>query len=245
MSVRVGMTMKGIAVVPTTIARAPGALAGSLGAMTVVTRPRIAPRNAPSSEPRYQAQLRGYTRALRDAYGDRKDFELPNHKRGGVPYVPAPYAAAMVKQFRGHARYWLDKWSVPVEARQPNFIKNHVRAAEDAASHVEDAPTFVASKAARGFVPEVAAGQPHPQVLTASATWDLLDQLQRLAVHFDGLSGQPSKLEIFADAVSETIEELPGRIERALEEGKEAPSKLLGTLVLVGAGLGVLYVVTR
>lgn len=218
-----------------------GALA--LGAFSdaafAFTPPR---RNADSIERMNQWRLREYLRALVTAYGWRPDIEAPN--RRSVPYVPAPFAGEMLAYFRRQARYWLGR-SIPEGAKQPNFIRNRLAKAEQAATELEGAPAAVAAKAPAMFRADLPAGQPSDKVLTGPATIRFMDALTALAIHCDALGGQPTKLDLFVDAMGQTIAEIPERVAGGIEKLAKAPADLLTILAAVGLGLAALFVVTR
>lgn len=224
------------------VRRDPG-VALALGTLSDAARVFTPPRrNADSSQPMNQVRLREYLRALVAAYGWRPDIEAPN--RRAVPYLPAPFAAEMVAYFRQQARYWLGR-SIPDGAKQPNFIKKRLAEAEQAATEHEAAPPAVAAKAPNMFRPERPAGQPNPNILTGPATIRFMAALTALAIHCDALSGQPTKFDIFVDALGETVAELPDRVAGGIQKVASAPSNLLTIVAAVGLGLAALFVVTR
>lgn len=201
--------------------------AGSLDGLAAVRR-----RNA-AGDPFDQAQLKHFLEALVAAYGYRPDYQGATFPKR-VPYVPLPFAAEMVSYFRVRGDYFLKK-SIPENTKQPTFIRRWLREAEGIVGEVrrrvvtvpneasyEDAPAAVAAKAPDMYKPEVPAGQPHPKVLTAPATWKFFDALYRLAVHFDTLDGTPTKLDMFVEVVGERTEELAGQALGAAEQAGEA-----------------------
>jgi hypothetical protein len=203
-------------------------------------------RNAPPEpEPFYQAKLREQVRALVKAYGWRQDYEGPN--RRVVPYLPRPFAEAMFEYARRQAEHWLGK-SIPDPAKQPNFIRNRVREAEtiigDEKSY-EAAPSVVATKAPAYYKADVPAGRPSAVVLSGERTYWFLYRMEQLAIHFDALSGTPTKVDIFVEALGESVEELPGRVVEATKATAGAGKELLTTVAVIGVGLLALFLVTR
>jgi hypothetical protein len=206
-----------------------------------------------------QWKLREYVRALVSAYGYREDFKGKSTP-WRVPYVPMPFAGEMLHYFRRRADHWLAS-GVPEEAKQPNFIKNWIARASEIIGKVErgrvvtanagsyeDAPAAVAAKAPSMFRAEFPAGQPSGKVLKAEASWRLLDALVRLAIHFDALAGQPTKLDIFVDAVKEQANAVGGKLLEAADRVTDLPSMgktALKWIAIAAAGLGALYVVSR
>jgi hypothetical protein len=231
-------------------------------ASRAAARPRRARRGANLGD-FDQWRLRELVQSLVAAYGYRDDFRGKSTP-WRVPYIPMPFAGEMVDYFRTRAEHWL-KASVSEEAKQPNFIKNWTARALEVVGKVErgrvttpnpdsyeNAPPAVAAKAPVMFRAELPAGQPNAKVLKPDAAWRLLDALVRLAIHFDALAGQPTKLDIFTEAVKEQaaavgeklldaagrVTELPGFLATA---GKGA----LKWVAIAAVGLGALYVVTR
>lgn len=219
-----------------------------------------APRNA-AGEPFYQWKLKEYVKALKEAYGWRDDYDAPNHK--AIPWLPLPFAEAMLRYFRVQAKHFLGK-SIPDAAKQPTYIRRHVD--ETTAilgtvvggqlvpnpEHFEQAPPHVASKAPSYYKPEFPEGQPHPLVLKAPETYRFLHGLSALAIHFDALDGTPTKVDILVESVKESIEELPGRvldtvvaIPGTLKSAASAGKEILSTVAVVGVGLVALFFLTR
>ncbi len=197
-------------------------------------------RNAPT-DPFYQWKLREYVTALVKAYGYRQDFR-PRQAPYAVPYLPLPFAGEMASYFRTQADHFLGQ-SYPGNMKQPGLIKNRMAMAEGAvglvrggivsipnAASYEDAPSAVAAKAPEMFRADIPAGQPHPKVMTGPATWTVLDALQRLAIHFDSLTGAPSRIDIFVESVEEAGQET---VEKAAEWLEGAGQFTLDTLAKV------------
>jgi hypothetical protein len=223
----------------------------------VAPRPRVV-RNGRETEPFNQWQLREYLRSLVDAYGYRDDFRGTSPP-WRVPYIPLPFAGQMLRYFGAQGRFWLDK-DIPDGAKQPRFIKVWLKKAAQlvgeidrdgkvtaaAGDNFEDAPAAVASKAPTMFRSELAAGKAHPQVMKAAETWRFIDALTRLAIHFDALSGQPTKLDLIVESVKEQAGEMAGAVDNALEAVGAFPlGKVLKWTALGALGLGAIYVVSR
>jgi hypothetical protein len=230
----------------------------ALAALAAPTRRRDADAGAFD-----QWKLREFVQSLVTAFGYRDDFKGTSTP-WRVPYIPLPFAGEMIDYFTKQSRHWLDA-SVPTEAKQPNFIKNWTARASEIVGKVErgrvvtpnpdsyeDAPAAVAAKAPAMFKADVPAGQPHAKALKAGAAWRLLDALVRLAIHFDALRGQPTKIDIFTEAVKEQAASVAEKSAEALEHVAELPGKIVGFApsalkwaAVAVVGLGALYVVTR
>jgi hypothetical protein len=232
------------------------ASAGTNAALWTLAHPARAPRGE-NMERFDQWKLRLFVQSLVSAYGYREDFKGKSTP-WRVPYIPLPFAGEMINYFKARSDFWL-KSGVPEEAKQPNFIKNWTARAAEIVGRVEkgrvitpnpdsyeDAPAKVAAKAPAMFRAEYPAGQPHAKVMKPDAAWRFLDALVRLAIHFDALSGQPTKMDIFVDSVKETIEELPDMLPtNPIEDAKNAGKTALKWIAIAAVGLGALYVVTR
>jgi hypothetical protein len=219
----------------------------------------LARRNAEDGTDKrfHQWRLREFISSLVEAYGYRDDY-TGSSPPWRVPFIPQPFAGEMVAYFAKQAAYWLDR-SVPEEAKQPNLIRNRLKAAMDIVGRVkagvvesanaesyEDAPASVAGKAPAMFKAERPAGQPSTTVLKPAAAWHLLDNLQRLAIHFDALAGQPTKLDIYVDEFKKQAVAVGESAASAVEGLAHLPGKkLLTWAAIAAAGLGALYVVTR
>jgi len=210
-----------------------------------------------------QWKLREFVQSLVSVYGYREDFRGKSTP-WRVPYIPMPFAGEMIQYFRTRADHWL-KASVPTEAKQPNFIKNWTARASEIVGRVErgrvttpnpdsyeNAPPAVAAKAPALFRAEFPAGQAHAKVLKPEAAWRLLDALVRLAIHFDALAGQPTKLDIFTEAVQEQAAHVGEKVLEAAQHVTELPGEIanagksaLKWIAIAAVGLGALYVVTR
>jgi hypothetical protein len=205
----------------------------------------------------HQEKLRDYISALVKAYGYREDYTAPNYR--SVPYIPAPFAEHMLMWFRQAASDFLDK-DIPTAGKQPGFIKLNRDAATRVlgeivggklkinAANFEQAPPEVASKAPDYFKADLPEGKPHPLVLTGPNTWEFIDRLHRLAIHFDALMGSPTNVDIFVESVVESIKELPQTLAGAanavanpIKEG----SKWIMIAAVVVAGVVVYTLVRR
>jgi hypothetical protein len=169
----------------------------------------------------------------------------------------------MFAYFASQAARWKAS-DVPRPALQPRFIEKYLGIAreilgrvdgdavrEPNPANVEDAPPAVALRILKPFE-RLKVPRPRILVLTGPASWTFLDALQRLAIHFDALAGQPTRLQLFGEAASETLADaaqgamdatggllrLPGK---AVEGGRSA----LQWAGLAALGLGALYAVTR
>jgi hypothetical protein len=236
----------------------------------------------PAVKPIEQQTLSDFIKTLLRAYGWRPDFhsvELPRR----IPYVPLPFAGLMVEHFAKAADVWLLRGAPSL---QPNFIKNRVSEARYLVGEIrsggevvrpndasyEQAPPMVALKAPLsplsvtipGVMPP-AATRPHGKVLTAPATWKLLDVLGRLARHLDGLADAPTFADVWNDSwdqaqeaaldsaakVAEKTYEKGGQVLAAIPDALDKlahPGRLfdgLKTAALVAGGLVVLYLVLK
>lgn len=219
-------------------------------------------RNA--APPAHQQELRAQLRALVNAYGWRSDTRGPSGEL--VPYLPASFAEAQIRRFGRWTRSWLEREDVPEGARQPQFIQHHFYGAlgilgrfEGEAftpnpESYEPAPPRVATRAPAYFPPESPAGQPHPLVVKGHETYAFLDKLSRLAIHFDVLSGAPTRMDLAVEATTEAAKELPQTLGHVVRKAKKAVGEVVGpglvfsrdvvTALAVGAtSLAVLYVV--
>jgi hypothetical protein len=237
----------------------------------------------PAVKPIEQQTLSDFIKTLLRAYGWRPDFhsvELPRR----IPYVPLPFAGLMVEHFANAASVWLLRGAPSL---QPNFIKNRVSEARYIVGEIrpggevvrpneasyEQAPPMVALKAPLAPLPSAipgvmppAATRPHGKVLTAPATWKLLDVLGRLARHLDVLADAPSLDDVWNDSweeakqdaldsaakVAEKTYEKGGQVLAAIPDGLSKLAHLpdhlfdgLKTAALVAGGLAVLYLVLK
>jgi hypothetical protein len=212
--------------------------------------PTLAPRNADARG--YQLKLREDVQNLVKNFGYREElYDDPVNPPRALPYLPMPFAAQMLTRFEKDAKHWLGR-GIPENAKQPGFIKNRLAEAREILGVVkdgvvetpnpesyEDAPPAIAAK-----VPGVLKGMVRPDVLSKvlrpAATARFLDKLHALAMHFDALSGQPSKLDLFSDAADEQAEHVAevigGAAEGVLEGAAQLPRKI-GKLAGAGASL--------
>jgi hypothetical protein len=226
----------------------------SLRATATVGR-SVTPRNA-EDQRITQWRLKQFVDALVAEYDYRPGFR-GSSPPWSVPYIPLPFAGEMIAYFEAQAKHWLGA-SVPDGAKQPGFIKNWTKRAAEIVGQVragvvetpnlesyEEAPSAVAGKAPKLFKADRPAGLPHPRVLKADASWRFLDALIRLAIHYDVLRGQPTKLDIFAEALAEqaasvadSLAALPGKVTHFSND-------LLKWGAIAVVSLGALYAVTR
>jgi hypothetical protein len=220
----------------------------------VAPRERVAQlRNAtavggPAIEPVEQNRLQDFLRVLVRAYGWRPDAQPVNPPRS-LPYVPLPFAGVMVASFEQRASDWLRRSDVI--GLQPTYIKNRIAEVRSIVGDVdatgivtrpneaslEAAPAAVAAKApvATWPVPHPIT-RPHPQVLTASATWDFLDRLVRLARHLDLLLGAPTKLDLFGQVLGEQVDQVLEKSVELAQRGVEAGVDVLASIPKTVAG---------
>jgi hypothetical protein len=220
----------------------PEALAtlGDIAAPRATSEPAAALRNAGPRE--HQLRLREDIQNLIKNFGYRDEiYDDPVNPPRSMPYLPMPFAAQMLTRFEKDAKHWLGR-GIPDNAKQPTFIKNRLAQAREILGVVkdgvldipnpesyEDAPPAIAAKVP-GFLKGMVRPDVLSKVLKLDATARFLDKLHALAMHFDALAGQPSKLDLFSEAAGEQAEHVAEAIGGAVEGVVDGAAKLPGKI---------------
>jgi hypothetical protein len=189
-----------------------------------------APRNAaPTVANPHQTWLAAERRALFERWGE---WETPGPNGKAVPYV-TPFDLSRILGRVEEAAGKVEALGIPDGAKQPGYVRARLEAMHKA---IVFQPAPLASK-----VPGLV--QRFPETVT------FLAAAQGLVQHFDSLRLQPSSWALFVESVTESVNELPGRLANLGESAAGVAGKLVTPfwpLVAIGAaGLVTVYVLTR
>lgn len=230
-----------------------GFVLGDLGERRTAASPE-------AGSPFYQTRLAAFVKALVDAYGWRPDVIGTN-----IPYLPAPFAEAMLRFYYRHTREILERPDIPEDVKRPELLR---KLRDDATAHLgevrmgnfipntaffEKAPPDVAAKAAGYFSEDLPAGQPSDTVVRGDKAWLFLDGLDKLAIQLDKSLGVLDPLETILKADREVTRKLSGGVRSGLESLADFPRKhffdplrkTLGSVAIAAFALAALYVVSR